>query len=76
MTKQMAGAYMGPLLDLLDALTRSNAAQGKLILDLMEERSAERRHAGEMIAQAEALQAWPAFMLQGLKKAIGGEHGA
>jgi hypothetical protein len=64
------------MLDLLDALTRTTQAQGKLILDLMEERAAGRRHACEMIAQAEAMQALPAYMIEGFKKAIGGEHGA
>lgn len=76
MTRQMAGAYVGPMLDLLETLTRTTEAQGKLILDLMEERAAARRHAGEMIAQAEAMQALPAYMIEGFKKAIGVNHGA
>lgn len=76
MTRQMAGAYVGPMLNLLESLTRTTEAQGKLILDLMQERDEARRHAGDMIAQAEAMQALPDYMLEGFKKAIGGNHGA
>lgn len=76
MTRQMAGAYVAPILDVLEMLANTNEAQGQMLMDHVFARAMEKRHAGEMIAQAEAMQAWPDFMLQGLKKSIGGEHGA
>ncbi len=76
MTRQMAGAYVGPMLDLLDSLVNTTEAQGKLLMRLVEERAETQRHAGDLIVQAEALQALPDWMIQGAKRVIGGQHGA
>lgn len=76
MTRQMAGAYMAPMLDLLDSLARTTEAQGKLLLDVIEARAIAQREAGELIAACEQSQALPAWMLERLQRVNGGQHGA
>lgn len=63
MTKQMAGAYMGPMLDLLDAMHARNEALGKTVLDLVEERAKHRANLDEIIAKVEELGVLPQWII-------------
>lgn len=76
MTRQMAGAYMGPLLELIESMTRTMEDQGKLLLDVMESRGHAHRELGDLIAACEQSQALPAWMIERAKKIHNANQGA
>lgn len=76
MTKQMAGAYMAPLLDLLESLIQTHEAQGRHVLNLLEQRAKVQQEAAQFISEAEQVGALPAWMIERLQKMNGGNHGA
>lgn len=76
MTKQMAGAYFGPLLDLLETMRLDTALLSAELDDMKRERERVQLEAASLIAACAESQALPAWMLERLQRMQGGQHGA
>lgn len=67
----MAGAYITPLLELLEAMNARTEVLDEELARLQAERAKGREHMREVIANGEAMGALPDWMLEPLKKAAG-----
>jgi hypothetical protein len=74
MTRQMAGAYVGPMLDLIEGLIQRTEAQNAALLAVIGERVASLNEVRALIVKAEALGALPGWMIEHAKRAAGGEQ--
>jgi hypothetical protein len=70
----MAGAYMEPMLDMMQAIIERTEAQSVGILTLVNDRAREQGEVRNMLEKAEALGALPAWMIEHGKRATGADQ--
>lgn len=68
----MAGAYVGPMLDLIEGLIQRTEAQNAALLAVIGEREASIGEVRALIFKAEALGALPGWMIEHAKRATEG----
>ena len=76
MTKQMAGAYIGPLLDLLETMRLDTALLSAELESMKAERAAGIAILLKAIETGEAMGALPEWIIEPMKAAAGVNHGA
>ena len=76
MTKQMAGAYIGPLLDLLETMRLDTALLSAELESMKAERAAGMAILLKAIETGEAMGALPEWIIEPMKAAAGVNHGA
>ena len=76
MTKQMAGAYIGQLLDLLETMRLDTALLSAELESMKAERAAGMAILLKAIETGEAMGALPEWIIEPMKEAAGVNHGA
>ena len=76
--KAVAGAYIPPLLDMIETMSANTEALAAALDAHKKERAEGLAHMREAIAKGEAMGALPDWMLEPFKKAagMGADHGA